>query len=116
MSLTNFAIRMITVDCEDPARLAAFWSQATGCPVAADYGDFVMVGSVPALGFQRVSDVTPGKNRIHFDGGGEDREALVRRLRDLGATEHETRNVPGLTWTTMTDPEGNYFCVGNPEG
>ncbi|GAB3570832.1 VOC family protein [Spelaeicoccus albus] len=111
---TIFSIRMITIDCHDPSRLTAFWSQATGCPVVADYGDFVMVGSVPTLGFQRVPDPTPGKYRIHFDGGGADREVRVHQLCALGATEHETRSIPGLTWTVMTDPEGNYFCVGNP--
>lgn len=26
--------------------------------------------------------------------------------------EHETRSMPGLTWTVMTDPEGNVVCVG----
>lgn len=115
MTTPSFSIRMITIDCREPARLAAFWSQATGCPVTSDYGDFAMVDAVPTLGFQRVDDPTPGKNRIHVDGGGADRVTLVRRLRELGATEHETRSVPGLTWTVMTDPEGNFFCVGNPE-
>ena len=105
---------MITVDCANPARLAEFWSAATGCPVAADYGTFVMVGCTPTLGFQQVETPTPGKNRIHFDGGGSDRAHLVARLRDLGAQEHETRSVPGLTWTVMSDPEGNHFCVGTP--
>ena len=40
---------------------------------------------------------------------------LVARLRDLGAIERETHSVPGLTWTVLADPEGNLFCVGNPE-
>lgn len=115
MSTLAFGIRMVTIDCHDPSRLAAFWSKATGCAVTADYGDFVMVASTPVLGFQRVPDPTPGKNRVHLDGGGADREALVHHLCGLGATEHETRTVPGLTWTVMTDPEGNYFCVGNAE-
>lgn len=106
---------MITIDCKEPVRLAAFWSAATDSPVVADHGTFVMVGSTPTLGFQRVSDPAPGKNRIHIDGGGADRGDLVARLRDLGAQEHETRSVPSLTWTVMTDPEGNVFCVGKPE-
>lgn len=110
-----FTIRMFTIDCHDPARLAAFWSAATECPVVADHGVFVIVGCQPMLGFQQVAEPTPGKNRIHFDGGGADRELLVSRLRQLGAQEHETNSVPGLTWTVMSDPEGNVFCVGNPD-
>lgn len=114
MNGPSFAIRMITIDCHDPAALADFWSAATRRPILANYGDFVMVDTEPTLGFQRVDDLTPGKNRLHLDGGGSDREELVARLRELGATEVDTRSAPGLTWTVMHDPEGNVFCVGNP--
>ena len=113
MSDANFIIRQITFDCHDPSRLAEFWSAAAGCEIAADYGDFVMVDSTPALGFQRVEDPTPGKNRMHIDVGGAERESLVERLKDLGATELTTHEAPGLVWTVMQDPEGNEFCVGN---
>ena len=115
MSDPNFTIRQITFDCHDPSRLAEFWSATTGCEIAADYGDFVMVGSTPALGFQRVADPTPGKNRMHIDVGGAERESLVERLKGLGAVELDTREAPGLVWTVMQDPEGNEFCVGSPE-
>ena len=114
MSDPNFTIRQITFDCHDPSKLAEFWSAATGCEIAADYGDFVMVDSTPALGFQRVTDPTPGKNRMHIDVGGAERETLIERLTDLGATELTTHEAPGLVWTVMQDPEGNEFCVGNP--
>lgn len=115
MTDPKFTIGMITIDCADPAKLAAFWAAATGCEIVADYGGFVMVGSTPTLGFQQVNETTPGKNRVHVDGRGEDRDALVARLRELGATEHDSHTVPGLTWTVMSDPEGNLFCVGNPD-
>lgn len=114
MSDPNFTIRQITFDCHDPSKLAKFWSAATGCEIAADYGDFVMVDSTPALGFQRIEEPTPGKNRMHVDVGGAERETLIERLKDLGATELTTHEAPGLVWTIMQDPEGNEFCVGNP--
>lgn len=110
----TFAIRQVTFDCDDPSKLAEFWSSATGCAIAADYGDFVLLDSTPALGFQRVEDPTPGKNRVHLDGGGVEREALVERLKQLGATELGSHEAPGLVWTVMQDPEGNEFCVGDP--
>lgn len=110
-----FAIRQVTFDCHHPSKLAQFWSAATNCEIVADYGDFVLVDSTPALGFQRVSDPTPGKNRIHTDGGGVDREILVQRLKGLGAIELSSHEAPGLVWTVMQDPEGNEFCVGSPE-
>ena len=46
--------------------------------------------------------------------GGAERETLIERLKDLGATELTTHEAPGLVWTAMQDPEGNEFCVGNP--
>ena len=110
-----FAIRQVTFDCHHPSKLAQFWSAETNCEIVADYGDFVLVDSTPALGFQRVSDPTPGKNRIHIDGGGVDREILVQRLKGLGAIELSSHEAPGLVWTVMQDPEGNEFCVGSPE-
>ena len=115
MNDANLAIRQITFDCHDPSELAEFWSAATGCEIVADYGDFVMVGSTPALGFQRVKEPTNGKNRMHIDVGGAERETLVERLKVLGATELTTHEAPGPVWTVMQDPEGNEFCVGNPE-
>lgn len=68
-----------------------------------------MLDCTPALGFQRVEDPTPGKNRVHLDGGGVEREALVKRLKKLGATELGSHKAPGLVWTVMQDPEGNEF-------
>ena len=68
-----------------------------------------MVDSTPALGFQRVKDPTPGKNRMHIDVGGAERETLIERLKDLGATELITHEAPGLVWTVMQDPEGMCF-------
>ena len=37
--------------------------------------------------------------------------AEVARLRGLGATEYATHQEHGMTWTVMTDPEGNEFCI-----
>lgn len=61
---STFAIRQMTFDCNDPSRLAEFWSSATGCEIVADYGDFVMVGSTPALGFSALP--TPPRVRTAF--------------------------------------------------
>jgi predicted enzyme related to lactoylglutathione lyase len=57
-----------------------------------------------------------GKNRVHVDFTTEDREAEVARLVELGATVSydQVGVVPGLDWTTLADPEGNVFCVGEP--
>ncbi|MEV7600165.1 VOC family protein [Kitasatospora sp. NPDC089797] len=63
--------------------------------------------------FQAVPEPRPAKNRLHLDlhpGPGE-RATTVARLRTLGATVLREVAEPGGTWTVMTDPEGNEFCV-----
>ncbi|WIX88806.1 VOC family protein [Amycolatopsis sp. DG1A-15b] len=106
---------MITIDCADPQGLAEFWTAALGTTVAQDYGEFVMLAPPPAgglaVGLQRVPEARAGKNRVHVDFGGDDRDAEVKRLVELGAKEVAEHEVPGLAWTVLVDPEGNEFCV-----
>jgi predicted enzyme related to lactoylglutathione lyase len=108
-------VEMITFDCVDPDGLADWWAKAAGGDVnAVAPGEFVMVASEgrPTLGFQRVPDPTPGKNKVHLDFHAEDREAEVARLVGLGATETGRNNFgPEFEWVVMADPEGNAFCV-----
>ncbi|MFB1294753.1 VOC family protein [Mycobacterium sp. pW049] len=108
-------VEMITFDCVDPDGLADWWAKAAGGDVnAVAPGEFVMVASEgrPTLGFQRVPDPTPGKNKVHLDFHAEDREAEVSRLVELGATETGRNNFgPEFEWVVMADPEGNAFCV-----
>jgi hypothetical protein len=63
--------------------------------------------------FMAVPDPTPGKNRWHLDlNVGKDQiDAEVARLTALGATKQYNVDEPGAFHTTMTDPEGNLFCV-----
>ncbi|MEU0935082.1 MULTISPECIES: VOC family protein [unclassified Embleya] len=103
---------MITIDCAEPGPLAAWWANALGVEIAQDFGEFVMVAAQPlVLGFQRVPEERAGKNRVHVDFSTADRTAAVERLVALGAKVVAERDVPGLNWTTMQDPEGNEFCV-----
>lgn len=78
-------------------------------PFDADTG----VGTGRRILFQRVPESKAGKNRIHLDvhvGEGR-RAAEVARLEGLGAKLLYEANVPGGVWVTMSDPEGNEFCV-----
>ncbi|MFD9888937.1 VOC family protein [Amycolatopsis sp. NPDC059027] len=108
---------MITIDCADPPKLASFWTRALGTEIDQDYGFFLTL-KPPAqgglvLGFQQVPEPRKGKNRVHIDFGTSDRKEEIARLVALGADEHETHELPGLTWTVLTDPEGNEFCVSS---
>ena len=81
-------------------------------------------GAGPRLFFQRVAEDKTAKNRVHLDLRaapgleGEERmaalEAECDRLVALGATRVE-RHEPSPPMTaghiSMTDPEGNEFCL-----
>jgi hypothetical protein len=108
-------VETITFDSLDPNRLATWWAGAVGSEVNAVMpGEFVLVAlpSGPKLGFQRVDDPTPGKNRIHVDFSAADLESEVERLVSLGATETERHSFgDDFRWVVLADPDGNAFCV-----
>jgi hypothetical protein len=70
-------------------------------------------GTRPRWFFQLVPESKAVKNRMHIDVEvGTDRVAAeVARIEGLGATRlYDGRQGPH-TWVTMSDPEGNEFCV-----
>ncbi|MQA88229.1 MAG: VOC family protein [Streptosporangiales bacterium] len=112
-------VGMVTIDCENPQRLAEFWSQALDMQVLGDYGEFVFLGregSPINIGLQKVPEPRVGKNRVHLDLGGEPRGAAAERMVGLGATIQGEHSVPGLVWIVLSDPEGNEFCIGEHTG
>lgn len=120
----GLSIGMITVDCADPVKLSGFWTAALDTTVAQNHDDaFIMLAPPPRggplLAFQLVPEPRSGKNRLHLDLGAPtgDRQAEVERLVGLGATVLGERGDPSVfAWTTLTDPEGNEFCIGETEG
>ncbi|NYI08192.1 VOC family protein [Allostreptomyces psammosilenae] len=112
-------IGMVTVDCAEPRELAAWWRGVVGGEVVMDADGWYVVLSGrdggPALGFQKVSEPTPGKNRLHLDLASADMAATVAELVAHGAKrvdEHALED--GFAWTVLEDPEGNAFCVSGP--
>jgi hypothetical protein len=112
----GLTIEMVTFDCTDPDALAQWWAKAvngTVNPVAPSEFILVTQPDGPNLGFQRVDDPTPGKNRAHVDFAAADMEAEVERLVELGATETGRHNFgDDFHWVVLADPDGNAFCVG----
>ncbi|MCV7220338.1 VOC family protein [Mycolicibacterium elephantis] len=109
-------VEMITLDCDDPDELARWWAQAVDGEVTAFApGEFVAVtrAGAPVLGFQRVPDPTPGKNKMHIDFTAADVEAEVKRLVGLGARETGRHSFgEDFSWVVLADPAGNAFCIG----
>jgi predicted enzyme related to lactoylglutathione lyase len=108
-------VEMVTFDCGDPAQLAGWWAeQFDGTTQELLTGEFVAVAlpDGPQLGFQKVPDPTPGKNRVHLDFSAADVDAEVARLTAAGATEADRHRFgDNFRWVVLADPEGNVFCV-----
>jgi predicted enzyme related to lactoylglutathione lyase len=108
----------VTLDCDDPQRVAAFWSEALGRPVDEGASEFfVSIGmhddAQTGWFFIKVPEAKTVKNRAHFDLHAADREAEVERLLALGATKVGDYDEYGTRWTTLRDVEGNEFCVAS---
>ncbi len=106
----------VVIDCNDYARMLAFWQGALGyVPREPPGPDFAVLrdpaGRSVNVSLQLVPEPRVGKNRLHLDLYTADPEAEVRRLLDLGATRAARTPQPGEDFVLMEDPEGNVFCV-----
>lgn len=105
----------VVVDCVDPGRLAAFYSELLGLPVVWREGAFVVIRPVKrgtaALIFQQVSDPERGKSSAHIDLHVADLEAATAKAIELGGNRGEDVTDVGMSWRTMRDPEGHTFCL-----
>jgi hypothetical protein len=111
-------IRNVTFMTNDPRRLADFWSGALALPERRDEPDETICADsewrYPRLTFQKVGDLDARPRRLHLDLTADDRNAEVQRLRALGARQEREVSTHGWSWTVMTDPDGNEFCVTDP--
>ena len=109
-------IASITFDSFDPEPLARWWAERFGAEIIANSDGFFLIvagGSLPTqLAFQKVDDPTPGKNRIHLDvHTDDDLDTEVARWTAAGATSLGKRNAGDFSWVTLSDPDGNEFCI-----
>jgi predicted enzyme related to lactoylglutathione lyase len=115
----------VTFDCDDPAKMAQFWSDAlrwSGTITAADGSSASCAPTERGmyLEFVHVPEAKVVKNRVHLGctvEAVEDLDAEVERLLALGATfEWEEFFSPELATVyrnlVLRDPEGNEFCLG----
>jgi predicted enzyme related to lactoylglutathione lyase len=109
---------MVTIDTTDAERLGGWWAEQTGARITETNNGWYVVlagGGLPALlSFQKVDDPTPGKNKLHLDLVTDDLETAVDELVGAGAAVVARRD-EGFAWVTLTDPDGNEFCVSAHE-
>ena len=104
-----------------PDELARFWAHALRwTPRDADRGAVDLVPT-DATSFRLLirptTAVKVGQNRIHLDlttTTPDDQTTSVAELLDLGATHIDIGQDPADTHVVLADPEGNEFCVIDP--
>ena len=115
----SLSVSAITFDCRDARVVAEFWSGAFDVPLDPDPPSsefFASIGrsdpdATVTMMFIQVPEAKQTKNRVHLDLQTDDRGAEIERLVTLGASHVHDKDEWGISWTTMTDPEGNEFCV-----
>jgi predicted enzyme related to lactoylglutathione lyase len=120
----SLALTAVTFDCANALATAQFWSAVLDRPLDSARMPpnefFASIGmdnpsaSAHQFMFIQVPEPKSVKNRVHLDFNSDDPETEVARVIALGATRVHDKAEFAMTWTTLTDPEGNEFCIGHP--
>lgn len=104
----------VTIDCNDPTRLASFWSELLGRAITEEHSDigWASVGSrldeQPRLTFQAVPEPKTLKVRLHLD----DIDVGRRQVEELGGRcTNERHDYEVGVVLVMAEPEGHEFCL-----
>jgi hypothetical protein len=133
----------VTIDCADPAKLAAFWCLALGYveasppqgfasweewlahfgvpPAEWDDGAFIedSGGAGPSISFLKVPEPKVAKNRVHLDvqaGGGRSEPWEVRWPRVTLAVDRLTAAGATVLREDMQDGTPDHVVMADPEG
>ena len=109
----------IVVDCQDPKRLATFWSALLGIDIKGEIREahlwfaalLPICAEGPIIGFQQVPESKVRKNRLHLDLRVAELDQAARRVLELGGSQLAEHDERGRRWRVMADPEGNEFCL-----
>lgn len=110
----------VTMDSNEPERLADFWQAAIGFRKREGGADGITLSDSPVgrplnhLSIQRVPEPKTAKHRLHLDLFVADEDEAIAELEGLGATV--LQRAPdeghlGFSATILADPEGGEFCI-----
>jgi hypothetical protein len=113
----------ITIDCADPAVVAAFWERFLGYtvrphPPGAAYVTLERPAEASGLShvtFQQVPEPKTTKARAHLDLFVDHGRPLVDEMSAAGAQPVSTTEAGAWTTRVLLDPAGNEFCVIGPD-
>lgn len=115
------ALHHIVIDAHDLPALARFWADVLGWRILSEREREVVIGAdetAPVgICFMPVTDEKTVKNRVHLDltSRPDEREAEIERLLALGARKVDIGQTGAESWTVLSDPEGNEFCIVRPK-
>jgi glyoxalase superfamily protein len=110
-------------DANEPLRLARFWAEALRWEIGDESDDGVEL--LPTDGtalridfFLPVPEPKSQKNRVHLDlttASIDDQRDTAARLIEIGARHVDVGQAPDDKHVVLADPEGNEFCIIEPE-
>ena len=113
-------ISELVLDCADPPKLAAFWSEVLDYVELGRADDGIEIGPRSGFGGPQPTLVLSGsaepkrqKLRLHLDVNPTDRDqdAELARLLAAGARTVDVGQTGEESWHVLADPEGNEFCL-----
>ena len=111
-------LKMITLDCPDPARQRSFWSELLGWDVAAMEDDYAMLTGPGASRWASARSPTTSRRAGPTSAAASSSTSTwpartsrrpAARVTELGGSVPDEQ--PGETWTVALDPAGHPFCL-----
>ena len=116
-------IAQVAIEAEHPQLLSEFWCAVLDWVVLEVEDDTAWCigpadGSRPGIDIAPTTEARSGKSRLHLDlrANGVSTEDELARLLGLGARKVDIGQGPEVTWTVLTDPEDNEFCLLGTSG
>ena len=108
----------LVIDANDPVPLAGFWAGVLRWDLVDEV--VLLPSDDPGIriGFVQAQGPRPGPNQMHFDLTStslEDQQATVGRALELGGRHIDVGQLPEEGHVVLADPEGNEFCVIEPD-
>jgi predicted enzyme related to lactoylglutathione lyase len=110
----HLRLSAVTMDCQDVARAAGFWSALLRLPVREPLPGWRRLGPVPGgplLTFQPVDRSVPAPAGVHVDLTTVAGEAAAARVVELGGRLLQEHRYEAGTVRVVADPEGHVFCL-----
>jgi hypothetical protein len=116
--MTIARLGSITLDCDDPSTLAAFWAELIGGEIGFTSDDFVAVktdrawlAAVRVPNYQAPSWPSGGlPKQVHLDLAADDLDKAEAEAVRLGAQSVDEQPAPDR-WRVLLDPAGHPFCL-----